>query len=57
MRLVEGIEHLTFLSDDLDLLAEFYERVFEAEKTLDLTEEDFRHIFLAFGRTTVLHPS
>jgi catechol 2,3-dioxygenase-like lactoylglutathione lyase family enzyme len=28
MRLVEGIEHPTFLSDDLDRLAGFYERLF-----------------------------
>src|SRR5215211_631068 len=56
MRLVEGIEHLTFLSDDLDRLAAFYERVLEAHKTLDLTEEGFRHIFLEVGPTTVLHP-
>src|SRR5918995_6532589 len=56
MRLVEGIQHLTFLCDDLDRLAGFYERVFEARKTLDLTEEGFRHIFLEVGPTTVLHP-
>jgi catechol 2,3-dioxygenase-like lactoylglutathione lyase family enzyme len=56
MGLVEGIEHLTLLSDDLDRLAAFYERVFEAKKTLDLTEEGFRHIFLEVGPTTVLHP-
>src|SRR3712207_2722943 len=56
MRLVEGIEHLTFLSDDVDRLAAFYERVFEARKTLDLSEEGFRHIFLEVGPTTVLHP-
>ena len=56
MRLVEGVEHLTFLCDDLDRLAGFYERVFEATKTLDLTEEGFRHIFLEVGATTVLHP-
>ena len=56
MRLVEGIEHLTFLSDDLDRLAGFYDRVFEARKTLDLTEEGFRHIFLEVGLATVLHP-
>jgi catechol 2,3-dioxygenase-like lactoylglutathione lyase family enzyme len=56
MRLVEGIEHLTFLSDDVDRLAEFYERVFEAQKTLDLTEEGFRHVFLEVGPTVVLHP-
>ena len=56
MRLVEGIQHLTFLSDDLDRLAGFYERVFEAKKTLDMTEEGLRHIFLQVGSTTVLHP-
>ena len=56
MTLVEGIQHLAFLSDDLDRLAGFYERVFEAKKTLDLTEEGFRHIFLEVGSTTVLHP-
>jgi catechol 2,3-dioxygenase-like lactoylglutathione lyase family enzyme len=56
MRLLEGIEHLTFLSDDLDRLTEFYERVFEAKKTLDLTEEGLRHIFLQVGGATVLHP-
>jgi catechol 2,3-dioxygenase-like lactoylglutathione lyase family enzyme len=56
MTLLEGIEHLTFLSDDLDRLAGFYERVFEAKKTLDLTEEGFRHIFLKVGPMTVLHP-
>ena len=56
MRLVEGIQHLNFLSEDLDRLAGFYERVFEAKKTLDLTEEGLRHIFLEVGPTTVLHP-
>src|SRR5918993_4515769 len=56
MRLVEGIEHLNFLSDDLDRLKGFYERVFEAKQTLDLTEEGLRHIFLQIGATTVLHP-
>ena len=56
MRLVEGIEHLTFLSDDLDRLAGFYERVFEVRKTLDLTEEGLRHLFLQVGPATVLHP-
>src|SRR5215211_1954637 len=56
MTLIEGIEHLNFLSEDLDRLAGFYERVVEAEKTLDLTEEGHRHIFLQVGSTTVLHP-
>jgi catechol 2,3-dioxygenase-like lactoylglutathione lyase family enzyme len=54
--LVEGIHHTTFLTDDVDRLAAFYERIFEAEKTLDMTEEGVRHIFLEVGPTTVLHP-
>ena len=56
MRLVEGIQHLTFLSEDIDRLAGFYERVFEARTTLDLNEEGFRHVFIEVGPTTVLHP-
>lgn len=56
MSLVEGIHHVTFLTADIDRLAAFYERVFDAEKTLDMTEEGVRHIFLELGPTTVLHP-
>ncbi len=56
MTLVAGVEHVTFLTEDLDRLAAFYERVFEARKTLDLTEEGVRHLFLEVGPTTVLHP-
>jgi catechol 2,3-dioxygenase-like lactoylglutathione lyase family enzyme len=56
MKLVDGVHHLTFLSDDIDRLAAFYERVFEATKTLDMTEEGVRHVFLEVGPTTVLHP-
>ena len=33
MTLIEGIEHLNFLSEDLDRLAGFYERVFEPRST------------------------
>jgi catechol 2,3-dioxygenase-like lactoylglutathione lyase family enzyme len=56
MRLVDGVHHVTFLTDDIDRLATFYERVFEARKTLDMTEEGLRHVFLEVGATTVLHP-
>jgi catechol 2,3-dioxygenase-like lactoylglutathione lyase family enzyme len=54
--IVEGVHHVTFLTDDIDRLAAFYARVFEAQTTLDMTEEGIRHIFLAVGATTVLHP-
>jgi catechol 2,3-dioxygenase-like lactoylglutathione lyase family enzyme len=56
MKLVDGIHHLTFLTEDIDRLAAFYGRVFEVRKTLDMTEEGVRHVFLEVGSTTVLHP-
>lgn len=56
MQLVDGVHHLTFLTDDMDRLVAFYVRVFGAEVTLDMTEEGLRHVFLKVGPTTVLHP-
>jgi catechol 2,3-dioxygenase-like lactoylglutathione lyase family enzyme len=54
-RLVEGIHHITFLTEDIERLSAFYERVLGARKTLDMTEEGMRHVFLEVGPTTVLH--
>jgi catechol 2,3-dioxygenase-like lactoylglutathione lyase family enzyme len=54
--LVDGVHHLTFLTDDMDRLLAFYVRVFDAEVTLDMTEEGVRHAFLKVGENTVLHP-
>ena len=34
----------------------FYEDVFEARRTLDMTEEGIRHVFIDVGGGTVLHP-
>jgi catechol 2,3-dioxygenase-like lactoylglutathione lyase family enzyme len=56
MSLLGGVHHVTFLTEDIDRLSAFYERVFEARKTLDMTEEGVRHVFLEVGPTTVLHP-
>jgi catechol 2,3-dioxygenase-like lactoylglutathione lyase family enzyme len=56
MSLVEGVHHLTFLTEDIDGLSAFYERAFDARKTLDMTVEGVRHVFLEVGPTTVLHP-
>ena len=56
MSLAEGIHHATWLTEDIDRLTGFYERVLEASKTLDMTEEGVRHVFLEVGPTTVLHP-
>jgi catechol 2,3-dioxygenase-like lactoylglutathione lyase family enzyme len=56
MKLLNGINHLTFITADMDRLISFYERVFEARVTLDLEEEGLRHVFIEVGPYTVLHP-
>jgi catechol 2,3-dioxygenase-like lactoylglutathione lyase family enzyme len=56
MGLVEGVHHVTWLTEDLDRLVAFYERVIDARKTLDMTEEGVRHVYLEVGPTTVVHP-
>ena len=56
MALVDGAHHITFLTEDMDRLLAFYVRVFDAEVTVDLTEEGLRHTFIKVGPTTVLHP-
>jgi catechol 2,3-dioxygenase-like lactoylglutathione lyase family enzyme len=54
--LVDGVHHLTFLTEDMDRLLAFYVRVFDPEVTPDMTEEGLRHAFLKVSPTTVLHP-
>jgi catechol 2,3-dioxygenase-like lactoylglutathione lyase family enzyme len=56
MQLTVGLHHVTFLTDDIDRLSSFYERVFDAKNTLDMTEEGVRHVFLEIAQNTVLHP-
>jgi catechol 2,3-dioxygenase-like lactoylglutathione lyase family enzyme len=56
MSLADGVHHVTFLTEDIDRLSAFYSRVFDARKTLDMTEEGARHVFLEVGPTTVIHP-
>lgn len=56
MSLIGGIHHVTWLTEDIDRLTGFYERVVDARKTLDMSEEGVRHVFLAVGPATVLHP-
>jgi catechol 2,3-dioxygenase-like lactoylglutathione lyase family enzyme len=54
--LLNGIQHLTFLTADMDRLIAFYRRVFDARVTLDLDEDGLRHVFIEVGPHTVLHP-
>ena len=56
MTLLAGVHHVTFLTEDIERLAAFYGRVFDARRTFDETEEGVRHVFLEVGATTVLHP-
>lgn len=56
MTLLDGINHLTFITADLDRLIAFYERVFDAHVILDLEEDGLRHAFIEVGPDTVLHP-
>ena len=51
--LVDGAPHITFLTEDMDRLLAFYVRVFDAEVTVDMTEEGLRHTFIKVGPTTV----
>jgi catechol 2,3-dioxygenase-like lactoylglutathione lyase family enzyme len=54
--LLDDINHLTFITADMDRLISFYERIFEARTTVDLEEEGVRHAFIEVGPHTVLHP-
>jgi len=39
VQLVDGVHHVTFLTEDMDRLLAFHVRVSDAEVTLDMTEE------------------
>jgi len=54
--LLDDINHLTFVTADMDRIISFYERVFGARITVDLEEDGLRHAFIEVGPHTVLHP-
>lgn len=63
MALLAGINHVAFISGDIDALKEFYARVFDAECVLDEVlphgpkgAENVRHAFIAVGGSCVMHP-
>ena len=56
MKLLNDIHHLAMITEDMDRLISFYERVFEAEVIVDLEEDGLRHAFIKVGPHTVLHP-
>ena len=60
MAIVNGMNHVAFISGDIDKLKDFYARVFDAECVLDelITHGDdtARHAFINVGGGCVLHP-
>jgi catechol 2,3-dioxygenase-like lactoylglutathione lyase family enzyme len=55
---LSGINHVTFLTADLDRLAAFYADVFGARKIVELPvpEHDGRHALIEVGAGATLHP-
>ena len=56
MALTNALHHITFLTADMDRLIAFYERIFDAQVTLDREDDGRRHAFIEIGPHTVLHP-
>jgi catechol 2,3-dioxygenase-like lactoylglutathione lyase family enzyme len=54
--LLMDLQHMTFLTADMDRLIAFYERIFGARVTLDREDGGRRHAFIEIGPHTVLHP-
>jgi catechol 2,3-dioxygenase-like lactoylglutathione lyase family enzyme len=56
---LSGVNHITFLTSDLDGLALFYEEVFEARRVMELPipepEGPGRHALIAIGAGATLH--
>lgn len=55
---LSGINHVTFLTADMDRLAAFYEDVFGARRIVELPvpEHDGRHALIEIGGGATLHP-
>jgi catechol 2,3-dioxygenase-like lactoylglutathione lyase family enzyme len=56
MQLVNGISHVATVTDDLDRMVSFYQRVFDAEVSEVMEEEGLRHQLVLLGDQVALHP-
>lgn len=58
MSSLSGINHVTFLTADMDRLAAFYEDVFGARRIMELPvpKHNGRHALIEIGRGATLHP-
>lgn len=57
MSVLIGVNHIATVSNDLDRLIDFYERIFDAKKVGDLEIPPIgaRHVFITLGGPAVLH--
>ena len=55
MPLTDGFSHVASVTDDIDRLVGFYDRVFDAPVLFDLEEEGMRHAAIDVGAKVVLH--
>ncbi|MGH2759844.1 MAG: VOC family protein, partial [Actinomycetota bacterium] len=53
--LVDGINHVAFVTPDLDRLTDFYRRIFDADAAVT-THARARHAFIELAPSCVLHP-
>ena len=56
MKLVDGISHVATVTEDLDRMAAFYQRVFDAEVGEVMEEDGLRHQLIYLGDQVALHP-
>jgi catechol 2,3-dioxygenase-like lactoylglutathione lyase family enzyme len=56
MELVTGISHVATVTEDLDRMIGFYERVFEASTGEVMEEDGLRHALIFVGEQVALHP-
>jgi len=56
MKLVDGISHVATVTEDLDRMVGFYQRVFDAEGSEVMEEDGLRHQLVYVGDQVALHP-
>lgn len=56
MSLTSGFNHVAFVTNDLDRLADFYKKIFDAEVVADMHARGIRHAMIKIGPSAVIHP-
>ena len=55
MKLVDGISHIATVTEDLDRMVSFYQRIFDAEVSEVMEDDGLRHQFVYLGDQVALH--